>query len=226
MHQRWHDLLFVHRRVAPGALAELVPTGVEVETFDGSAWIGVVPFRMTNVRPRGAPGWPGATRFPELNVRTYVRAGGKPGVAFLSLDATSGLAVAAARRLFHLPYYRARMACEADGEGLRYRSERTHRGAAPAAWRGRYRPTGPPAAASPGTLEHFLTERYCLYTSAPDGALLCGEVHHVPWPLQPAEAEIELDTMATAGGVEPLDGPPHLLFSRRLDVVVWRLARA
>lgn len=220
MAQRWHDLLFLHWPIQPNVLAPFLPPGLPLDTFDGAAWLGVVPFRMSGIRLRRLPPVPFTSAFPELNVRTYVTLGDKPGVWFFSLDAHNALAVAVARRWFSLPYFRARMACRADGEGgVVYESERTHKGARPAVWRGRYRPTGPVALAEPGTLEHWLTERYCLYALKKDGRFFRGEIHHDPWPLQPAEFEVETDTMTPI----PRPQTPALLahFARDLSVRVW-----
>jgi uncharacterized protein YqjF (DUF2071 family) len=224
MAQSWHDLLFAHWRVDAAALGALLPPGLALDTFAGEAWVGVVPFRMSGIRLRGLPAVPGTSAFPELNVRTYVTDGEHPGVWFFSLDAAHALAVRVARRWFHLPYFDARMRCDADGAGIDYASERTHRGAPPAALRARYRPTGEVSRASPGSLERWLTERYCLYARSPRG-LLRGEIHHAPWPLQPAAAEIETNTMAAAVGIPLPDEPPLLHFARRIDVVCWAPVR-
>src|SRR5262249_14421600 len=158
-----------------------------LDTFDGSAWIGVVPFRMSGIRHRICPPVPGTSAFVELNVRTYVTAGGKAGVWFFSLDAASRLAVLGARWRLHLPYFDARVRCDRRTDGwIDYESRRTHRGAKPATFAARYRPTGPPTQSLPGTLEQFLTERYCLYSADPSGRCYRGEIAHIPWPLQPA----------------------------------------
>jgi len=214
MRQRWHDLLFLHWRVPAGALRPLVPAPLALDTREGSAWLGVIPFRMTGVRRRG---WPWGLSFCELNVRTYVVAEGKPGVWFLSLDAASALAVWAARRWFHLPYYRARMACREQDGWIAYRSERVHRHAAPARLEMEYRAAGAPFRAPPGSLAAWLTERYCLYAASRDGRLFRGEVHHAPWPLQPGEARIARNAM------HPLvpQSAPLVHFARTLDVLVW-----
>lgn len=221
MAQAWHDLLFAHVRVDSAQLRARVPAELEIETFDGSAWLGVVPFRMSDVRPRGLPGVPGANAFPELNVRTYVRVANRPGVWFFSLDAASALAVRAARAAFHLPYFRAAMRCDARGDDVAYDSARKHRGARPAVWRGTYGPTGVVRRAERGTLDHWLTERYCLYARSPRGVIRRAEIHHEPWPLQPAFARVEADTMAASHGIDVPAQMPHLLFARRLDVRVW-----
>ncbi|MBI3827606.1 MAG: DUF2071 domain-containing protein [Candidatus Rokubacteria bacterium] len=220
MAQTWERLLFVHWPVAPAALAGLLPPGLALHTRDGHAWLAVTPFHLTGLRARGLPPVPGLSRFHELNVRTYVIAGGKPGVWFLSLDAESAIAVAAARRLYHLPYFHARFAETVDGGRVRYASRRVHPGAPAAELEVVYAPVAPPAESAPGSLEWWLTERYCLYT-VDDGRLLRAEIHHAPWPLQRAEATFTRNTMTAGHGVH-LEGPPPLLhYAQRLDVVVW-----
>ncbi len=220
--QRWHDLLFAHWPVAASQLKHLVPPPLRIQEFDGTSWIGLVPFRMSGVMRRPRPDLPWISAFPELNVRLYVEHGGKPGVWFLSLDATNPLAVWAARRFFHLPYFRARIEIERAADAFRYTARRRGAGAA---LQIRYRPTSLPYLARPGTLEHWLTERYCLYAQAPDGSLWTNEVHHAPWPLQKAEAEIAYDSYLSHHGLA-IPGPAALLhFARDLDVVVWSGSR-
>ena len=228
MRQKWHDLLFMHWRIPPQTLRPLIPRSLELDSFEGSAWLGIVPFRMTGVRLRGTPNIPGLSAFPELNVRTYVSAGGKPGVWFFSLDAASAIAVAAARAWFHLPYFRARMSLEAHGDEIRYQSHRTRqrmprckqRHAPPADLRVSYEPAGKIFRAQPGTLEYFLAERYCLYAAAGE-KIYRGEIHHAPWPLQPATADVALNTMAASHGLELPPAPPQLHFARHQDVWLW-----
>jgi len=224
MSMRWHDLAFLHWPVEAAALRPFIWPRLELDTFEGQAWLGVTPFRMTRVRPRWLPPAPALSAFPELNVRTYVTEGGKPGVWFLSLDAGNPVAVWLARWTFHLPYYRARMSCIADDGGVTYKSLRTHRGAHPASFVGRYEPAGDVYRSRRGTLEYWLTERYCLYTVA-RGILYRGEIHHAPWPLQAASVEIEANTMAEATGLRLPRDPPHTHFARELDVVAWMLER-
>jgi len=216
--QSWCDLLFAHWPVPIERLAPLVPPPLELQTFDGTCWVGVVPFRMAGVMRRPLPDLPWISAFPELNLRLYVEHEGRPGVWFLSLDATNPFAVWAARRFFHLPYEHARIDVSESRDGITYRADRRN---GRASFAGRYAPTGPVRAASPGTLEHWLTERYCLYARSARGALLRAEVHHPPWPIQDAEARIDINTLAAPHGFA-LDGLPVLLhFSRRIDVVVW-----
>jgi uncharacterized protein YqjF (DUF2071 family) len=221
MRQQWEDLLFAHWPCPVSALTPRLPRGLTLDTFDGRAWLGVVPFRMSGVRLRGLPGVPTATHFAELNVRTYVTDGARAGVWFFSLDAASGFAVATARRWFHLPYFNADMRVASEGEAVRYSSARTHRDAPEAAFDATYGPAGPAASAAPGTLEHWLTERYCLYAANGRGRVSRGEIHHAPWPLQPAWARISVNTMPDAADLQVDPVPPLLHFARALDVRIW-----
>lgn len=218
----WHDLSFMHWPVSVACLRELVPHQLEIDTFEGQAWIGLVPFHMTGIRHRFVPPLPGLSAFPELNVRTYVVAEDKPGVWFFSLDAAHSTAVIMARLTYGLPYYRARMRVENDEGSIHYRSHRIHGGAPEADLQARYRPTGDVFRSQRGSLEHWLTERYCLY-SVKNQKLYRGEIHHEPWPLQPAEVDIECNTMTRPLNIPIPDTAPLLHFARRLEVVAWRL---
>jgi uncharacterized protein YqjF (DUF2071 family) len=227
MTQSWHDLLFAHWAVPASLIAAQLPPGLEVDLFDGRAWIGVVPFWMSNVMPRGVPPRPPLSTFPELNVRTYVTVRGRPGVYFFSLDATNPLAVAAARTLFSLPYYWSSMRTSLEpgaGPGgvgvVQYESDRPASREPRARFIGKYWPAGSCFNAQTGTLDHFLTERYCLYTTR-GGQTMTVDIHHRPWPLQRAEAEISVNTMAAAAGVPHGSEAPVLHFAKRLDVVAW-----
>jgi uncharacterized protein YqjF (DUF2071 family) len=224
MMQSWHDLLFAHWPVDAAKLRAQIPERLEIDMFDGSAWFAVVPFRMTGVRLRGTLAVPWLSAFPELNVRTYVICDGKPGVWFFSLDAGNSLAVTIARAWFHLPYFRARMRCSERNGWIEYSSQRAHSGAAPAVLQGRYRPVAPAFFPQRGSLEHFLTERYCLYALDGSRRLIRGEIHHRPWPLQHAQAEFARNTMAESIGIA-LEQQPLLHFARRQDVLVWPPAR-
>jgi uncharacterized protein YqjF (DUF2071 family) len=221
MAQSWHDLLFAHWAVDAAMLRPHIPEKLEIDTFDGRAWIGIVPFSMTGVRLRWTPALPGLSAFPELNVRTYVTAQNKPGVWFFSLDAANALAVAAARLTFHLPYFRARMECRDVGGWIEYRSRRSHPAAREAEFAGRYRGAGEFFEPTSGTLVHFLTERYCLYSAAAKGRIYRGEIHHPPWMLEKAEAQFLQNSMAEAAGLRMPAELPLLHFARRQDMVAW-----
>ena len=222
MKQEWHDLLFAHWTVPVEVLRRLIPRALEIDTFGGQAWLGVVPFRMSGVRMHGAPAVPGFSRFPELNVRTYVVRDGKPGVWFFSLDAANAFAVWGARILFHLPYFLAAMSCAEDAGWISYQSQRKDRRGLAASLQARYRAIGEVFHAQPGSIEHFLAERYCLYTADEKGRIIRCEIHHPPWPQQLAEAALQENTMADAAGITITDRKPELLHSsRRQEVVVW-----
>jgi uncharacterized protein len=221
MAQSWHDLLFAHWTVEIAKLRAQIPERLRIDTFDGQAWLAVVPFRMSRIRLRRTPPVPWLSAFPELNVRTYVTCDGKPGVWFFSLDAGNPIAVAIARAWFHLPYFRARMLCSERDGWIEYTSQRTHSAAPTVALEGRYRPVGAVILLQAGTLEHFLTERYCLYTLDGRGRLIRAEIHHRPWPLQVAEAKFSQNSMATAAGITLPASKPLLHFAKRQDVKVW-----
>jgi uncharacterized protein YqjF (DUF2071 family) len=218
---QWHDLLFMHWPIPVAAIRDYVPSTLNIDSYDGSAWIGVVPFRMADVAPRFIPAVPWLSAFAELNVRTYVTSEGKPGVWFFSLDAENPVAVELARDIFHLNYYTARMRCTRHRDEVEYQSIRQHRGAPPATLTARYRPTGGVYHSQPGSLEAFLTDRYCLYVANRRGRVWRGDIHHAPWPLQPAEAEVARNTMAEQIRLILPKIQPLLHFAKRLDVVAW-----
>jgi uncharacterized protein YqjF (DUF2071 family) len=224
MGQTWEELLFAHWRAPADALRAQLPDDVELDLYEGEAWIAVTPFAVTGLRARGLPPLPFLSSFLELNTRTYVTAGGKPGIWFFSLDAASELAVEAARTTYKLPYFRAEIRVDWREGWLSYESRRRDPRGAPAAFRARYRPSGDQIDPDPRSLGYFLTERYCLYTTE-GGRLKRAEIHHEPWALRPAEAVIDENTMPPAG-IELLDDDPLLHYSARQDVVIWPLEDA
>lgn len=219
MFQSWRQLLFIHWRIPAEVLRPCVPSELELEEYDGSAWVGLVPFRLTGLRPRLLPAIPRISEFLEMNLRTYVRRNDRPGIFFFTLEAESRLAVAAARATYRLPYHHARMSLREDGEWTHYQSRRAS--ALGPEFVGSYRPVAAAFEPTPGTLERFLTERYALYTVLGNGRVLRGDIHHSPWRLQPAEAEIERNTLLTAYGIRPPDQSPLLHYSARQDAFVW-----
>ena len=220
MQQTWHDLLFAHWPLAPEKLRPLVPPELELDLCDGKAYVAVAPFWMSGIRARRLPPLPFVRKFCELNVRTYVRYRGVPGVYFFSLDAASLPAVLGARAMYKLPYFHAAMLIRSAGESFEYTSSRLQM-PRPANFAARYAPVGAPRVREKSSLEHFLTERYCLYT-VEQKTVLRAYIHHLPWQLQDAEADFGMNTMALAAGIELPDSKPLLHFSRRLDVLVWR----
>jgi len=225
MYQRWRDLLFLHWRVDPETIRATLPPGLHVDLHEGAAYLGLVPFEMRGVRPRFLPPVPGLSRFPEMNVRTYVHDdAGRPGVWFYSLEADQAIAVAIARRFFHLPYLRAAMSLSRESGRIRYRCRR--RGAEPAGTSHfTYGGDGQRLVADPGTLAFFLVERYVLFAhDERAGRLHAGRVHHAPYELEGAESP-EFDTLALRqAGFDVGDRPPdHVLFSPGVDVEVFPL---
>ena len=218
MTQTWNDLLFAHWTIDAAVLRRNVPAAFELDLYEGLAWIAVVPFFMTNVAPRGVPSLPFVSEFAELNVRTYVRVADRPGIYFFSLDAGSALAVKTARALFNLPYYTASMTRSPAGDAIDYRSRRE---SSAADFHATYRPVGSSFEPIEGTLEYFLTERYCLYNLDHRGKPYRLDIHHPRWPLQLAEASVIRNTMADESGMT-LASPPQLLhFAKRQDAVAW-----
>lgn len=220
----WHDLLFLHWPVPQATLRSLVPASLEIDLYAGDAWVGVIPFFMSGIRLRGLPPMPGTSAFAEVNVRTYVRFRGQPGVYFFSLDAANLLAVRTARAWYHLPYLHARMSVERQGDAVRYSSERREH-PHPAEFRARYRPTSEVRPSLPGSLEQWLTERYCLFTTDAHGHVIRAEIHHRPWPLQNADVELEAENLARAADIILPHTAPLAHFSRKLEVCVWRPQR-
>ena len=220
MYQRWHDLLFAHWALPVEQVRPLVPRELELDTFEGRAWVGVIPFWMSHVRFRGIPPIPTASTFPELNVRTYVRAPqepDKPGVYFFSLDAASLLAVLGARVGAGLPYFWANMRTKVSEADIEYLS--TRRQGPKAQLVARYRATGG-VSSQKSDLEQFVTERYCLYTVR-RGKVGRIQIHHLPWPLQPAEGEFDVNTMTDAHGLKLPAEKPVLQFAKFLEVFIF-----
>jgi uncharacterized protein len=226
MAQTWHNLLFAHWPVARDALRPLVPANLAIDTFGGQAWLGIVAFRLSGIRLRGFPeiGW--LSHFPEINVRTYVTLDGKPGVLFLSLDADNRAAIALAKPWFRLAYQAARIEHRplVNG-GYTFTARRTGRTGPPAAFAATYRTTAPAFIAAPGTLAHWLTERYCYYSPGPRGRIYRCDIHHPAWLLQPAEAEITENTLALAHGLCLPGTAPLLHYAHYMQTAIWPVRR-
>lgn len=218
----WRDVGFMHWSVDPAIVEATLPPQLSVDTYDGRAWLGVVPFRMADIRPRGSPV---GRSFGELNLRTYVRADGTPGVYFYNLDADDRLSVALARGLFQLPYYRASMQVEATGDEVRFRSSRTSSDVPAAAFDATYRPTGKPSTPDPGSLAAFLVERYRFYADGNGDTVYYADIAHDPWPLRSGAAEIRTNGLFTAAGFDRPDGEALVHYSPGLSVTAGRLHR-
>ncbi len=220
MYQSWGKLLFMHWEMPEELLRPLLPERLTLDTWEGRAWIGVVPFTMSGVRPILLPALPGLSDSHELNVRTYVHLDGVPGVWFFSLDASNAAAVRAARFLFHLPYFRARMRLLEDAGAIRFTSRRRHFGAPAAEFEASWIPGEALPETEPGSLDFFLTERYCLYAASRRN-LYRARIHHPPWPLQRAELLAHSSTMLPSHGLPQPSEPPLLHYAESLQVAVW-----
>ncbi len=221
MTQRWNDLLFLHYSLPPEVVRALVPDVLTLDTYEHRAWVSVTPFWLNHLRPPGVPSVPWLSRFNEVNVRTYVTYGDKPGVYFFSLDASNLSAVWGARVFYRLPYWQASIKVKGRGSTrIEYQSKREH-GPKPAELICSYGPSAPKIFhAHPDSLQHFLCERYCLYSYS-RGRLYRGEIHHLPWPLQLARVELEINTMAQTAGLELPARPNLAYFARELKVLFW-----
>lgn len=222
MHQSWGKLLFMHWRIEEKLIRPLIPKDLEIDTFDGSAWIGIIPFTMWDIRafPPFLPPVPGLSAMHELNVRTYVHFDRVPGVWFFSLDCNSSVAVMAARTFFHLPYYNADIKLNQDGKRIDYALNRTEN--PPAEFDASWKISDSPRYAQPGSLEFFLTERYCLY-SEHNGDLYRSRVYHEPWPLQKTSLVSFESTMSESQGLPPMSGDPLLHYAEEVSVEIWPL---
>ncbi len=222
---QWHDVCFAHWRADVGTLERALPPGVELDRFEGDAWLAVVPFRMSGVRLRVGPTLPGFGSVPELNLRTYVRVRGRPGVWFFSLDAASPIAVVSARIMTALPYFHAAIATSERDGTIAYRSDRTHRGVVASHFDARYTPRGEPTAAAPTTLDAFLHERYRFF-SMRGNTLVTARIRHAPWRLQSASMDIATNTLGDLIG-HPLTRPPdRVTFARHVHVQATTTGRA
>ena len=219
--QSWGDLAFIHYRVDANALRALLPSSLKLQEFDGSAWVAIVPFRMRDVMRGTLPSPPPLSSFPEVNLRTYVECNGRPGVWFLSLDADCWPIVLGGRLLYGIPYFKARMAHGFEEGWVQFESVRFR---TRTCFRASYRPIGPTFYPKAGTFEHWVAERYCLYSNH-GGELLGIEVHHRPWPLQPAEAQIHECGLWEAAGLETPQGEMRCHYSAGVEVVSYAAYR-
>jgi uncharacterized protein YqjF (DUF2071 family) len=219
--QTWDRLLFAHWPMPVAVLDPLLPPDLKLDTYNGQAWVAVTPLVIHGLRMRGMPPLPFVSHFPELNFRTYVTMEEKPGVYFFSLDAANSLAVTGARIWYHLPYYHAQMSSEAVDGRVEFQSQRTDTQGNPAEFAATFWPISEPFHSEPGSLEHWLSERYCLYSDDENGRLYRAEIHHVQWPLQNAEARISTNTVAQAKGLQLPDKAPLLHFAEHLEVLIW-----
>jgi uncharacterized protein len=223
MMQSFANLLFAHWPVSPEMLRPLIPSGLHIDTYEGHAWVGLVPFRTWGTRLRLLPPLPPMRAFGELNLRTYVTYAGKPAVWFFSLDVNNVLAAFGARVLFRIPFTNADIQHAPEGEVFRFHARRTEGQAAE--FLAHYAPISPPYRAVSGSLDSWLTERYGLFTVDTRGNIYRGDLHHPPWTLQAAEGHIEINTYPAAYGITLPNTPPLLHYAAQQDVLTWPLLR-
>jgi len=223
--QTWEHLLFAHWSVDPAAMASLIPPGLELDLHEGRAWLAITPFRLRGLRPRFLPPIPCVNPFLETNVRTYVRRDRRAGIFFFSLDATSRAAVEGARILNDLPYRHARGRIDMANGRVRYRIDRRDPRHGAAQLEASYGPRGPAAEPVPGSLEHFLVERYCLFAVRRPGEIVRTDIHHRPWRIHAAAGEVRHSGLVPVPLELPPD-PPLLHVARRQDVLFWRPVRS
>jgi uncharacterized protein YqjF (DUF2071 family) len=219
----WVDALFLHWPIDPAQIRARIPADLEIDTFDGAAWISIVAFRIAGARLRGVPKHGAWRAFPEVNVRTYVRRGEHAGVWFASLDADSRTAVAAGRSIVHLPYTRASIGAACDGTDLAYDLQRIDRRAPPARFSVQATCGPETRTATAGTLEHWLVERYCFFTTVGGLRTVRGDVAHEPWPLSDAAATIGENRLLDTADLTPLVAVPLVHASRGVRTQAWPL---
>jgi len=218
---KWLDSLFIHWPVDIESLRPHIPPALEIDTFDGQAWISVLPFRMAGSWLRYTPALPWLSNFLELNVRTYVKAGGKGGVWVLGVEVSNPVVVRGTRFFFDMPFYHARMSLKAMNKSLHYSSQRVHHHGLPAEFSATYRPSDSITYTEKGSLDHWLTERYCAYATDRKGRVLRSEIHHAKWPLQPVEVEIQTNTLLDVLGLRVPATAPRCHYSPGVEVVAW-----
>ena len=221
MHQTWSEVLFIHYPIQYDVLRKLVPDVLNIDSYNGTCWIGVVPFHMSAVRLRGLPPIPGTDQFPELNVRTYVTLDGKPGVYFFSLDAANRLAVKGAKTVYHLPYWYARMEMITNSSTTQFTCKRVHNDEIELTCS--YHPTSDTFRAEAGSFEHWMVERYCFYTLNKAGVPLRCNILHEPWTLQTAEARLKVNTILSKQNIHVEEDEAIVHYAKKIDVRAWPL---
>jgi uncharacterized protein YqjF (DUF2071 family) len=217
----WDDLLFAHWKVDANLVREQLPKELELDTFNGDAYVGIVPFVMSEIRLKSIPKI-SKLSFPEINLRTYVKVNNKPGVYFFNLDAESILGVALAKFMFHIPYYYAKFSIQKNDESIEYKHQRKN---GSASFIGTYKPIGEPFFAARNSLEYWLTERYRFYSVTNKGVVVLGEIAHEPWTLQVASLDIQKSSLFEASSFEHPADLPHLLYSKSIRVSAAMLSK-
>ncbi|MBS4188956.1 DUF2071 domain-containing protein [Bacillus sp. FJAT-49705] len=226
MRQTWRNLLFVHWPISPETIREHIHPSLQIDTFNGVAWLGIVVFELEGIYPRGFPPISILPPFPEINVRTYVQYNGKPGVYFLSLDVSDWASYTLAKRWFHLPYHSANISIKQKDLSFHFESIRKKSKIYPILCKGTFSPLPEVYFPKEGTLDHWLTERYCLFSTNNKGRIFCGEIHHRPWPLQKANSEIYKNNLFSPFKIDLSGVQPISHFSKGVDSLIWNIRKA
>ena len=225
MQQKWRNLLFCHWPISPDILRPFIPSSLQLDTFNQWAWIGIIVFKMEGIYLRGMPIISVVPGFAEINVRTYVQYNGKPGIFFLSLDVGDWASLHIAKRWYHLPYQASDVIFRTESPLHYCQSKRRREQSIPAEFKVKYAPNSDIFIPKQGTIDHFLTERYCLYSTDLQGNLYSGEIHHQAWPLQHAEAEISSSTLLSPFGIDITDVLPLFHFSKGVNTLFWNIKK-
>ncbi|MCQ6278424.1 YqjF family protein [Bacillus sp. EB600] len=225
LRQTWNDLLFVHYPIPVELLRPHIPGSLQIDTFDGTAWLGVVVFVMEGIYFRGLAAVSLTPKFTEINVRTYVHCNGKPGVYFMSLDVGNLASLLIAKKWYRLPYQPAQISIQKEGESFYCQSLRKGKMKIPIAFEGKYVPLSEVYLPEKGTVDHWLTERYCFFSTNKRGSVFCGEIHHRPWPLQKVKAEIVRNTLFTPFQVDVEEEKTITHFSMGVEAFFWNIKR-
>ena len=225
MRQSWRNFLFTHWPIPTEILRPHIPSALEIDTYNGSAWLGVVVFVMEGIYPRGLSSISLTPTFPEINVRTYVHYNGKPGIFFMSLDVGDWASYTIAKRWYRLPYKKADISFQKEGQTFYCQSVRKGKTNPPISFQVKYTPVSEVYFPKEGTLDHWLTERYCLFSTNNGINIFCGEIHHRPWPLQKVEAEISRNTLLTPFKIDGTEVQPIYHFSKGVDTFFWNIKK-
>ncbi|KAB2334776.1 DUF2071 domain-containing protein [Cytobacillus depressus] len=225
MRQTWSNLFFTHWPIAPEILRPYIPQSLQIDTFNRYAWVGIILFVMEGIYPRGLNYKSILPSFPEINVRTYVQCDDKPGIYFLSIDVGDWASYTIAKRWFRLPYFSSHVSFQKEDQTFQFGSKRKGNSNSPITFNGKYIPLPKIFYPKKGTLDHWLTERYCLYSKDQRGNLYCGEIHHRPWPLQYAESEIHMNTLLSPFNIDLNEVKPISHYSKGVDSLIWNIKK-
>ncbi|MFC4619557.1 YqjF family protein [Camelliibacillus cellulosilyticus] len=225
MRQTWRNLLFLHWPIPFEKLRPHIPSSLQIDTFNGTAWIGIILFVLEGIYPRGISFISLTPKFPEINVRTYVKRDGKPGIYFMSIDVENWASLKIAKRWYRLPYHSAQISFRKEGRIFHCHSIRKGIGNNSISFEGKYAPVSEVYLSKKGTLDHWLTERYCLFSSKNKVGIYCGEIHHQPWPLQKAEIEVVKNTLFTPFHFDLSEVRPIAYFSTGVDSLMWNIRK-